>query len=102
MEKTMADEFTKQVAKKTTDDLWFGIGGLCSTGMDAKTAFMKLVPLAIEASYERQGVMTMALATLLAAPDDHMTACDRTMGDSHPCTCGADEARKLLSTPAYN
>ena len=27
---------------------------------------------------------------------DHMTACDQTMGSTHPCTCGADEARKLI------
>lgn len=25
---------------------------------------------------------------------DHMTACEKTMGDSHPCTCGATEIRK--------
>lgn len=28
---------------------------------------------------------------------DHFTACDRTMGDSHPCTCGMDKYRQLLS-----
>jgi hypothetical protein len=38
-----------------------------------------------------------ALRKMLAAPGDHMTACDRTMGASHPCTCGANEARRLLS-----
>jgi hypothetical protein len=27
---------------------------------------------------------------------DHMTACDKTMGASHPCTCGADSARQLF------
>jgi chromosome segregation ATPase len=36
------------------------------------------------------------LMRLLAVANDHMTSCDRTMGDSHPCTCGADEARKEL------
>ena len=30
------------------------------------------------------------------APNDHMTACDRTMGDSHPCTCTANDARVML------
>ncbi len=38
------------------------------------------------------------LHKLLQAPDDHMTACDRTMGDTHPCTCGANEARKVLAS----
>ncbi len=37
-----------------------------------------------------------ALRKLLHADNDHMTACDRTMGDSHLCTCGADEARRTL------
>ena len=37
-----------------------------------------------------------ALRKLLAAKGDHMTACDRTMGATHPCTCGADDARQLL------
>ena len=37
-----------------------------------------------------------ALKRLLRAKGDHMTACDRTMGATHPCTCGADNARKLL------
>jgi hypothetical protein len=27
---------------------------------------------------------------------DHMTACERTMGATHPCTCGADQARAML------
>lgn len=37
-----------------------------------------------------------ALKKLLSAKGDHMTACDRTMGTTHPCTCGADHARSLL------
>ena len=37
-----------------------------------------------------------ALAVLLRTRGDHMTACDRTMGDTHPCTCGADVADLLL------
>ena len=41
-----------------------------------------------------------ALRRLLRAKGDHMTACDRTMGATHPCTCGADSARKLLSEDA--
>ena len=28
---------------------------------------------------------------------DHMTHCDRTMGATHPCTCGANAIRALLS-----
>ena len=27
---------------------------------------------------------------------DHFTACDKTIGDSHPCTCGMDAYAKLL------
>ena len=42
-------------------------------------------------------VLRAALKKLLAAPGDHMTACDRTMGATHPCTCGANEARRILS-----
>ncbi len=38
-----------------------------------------------------------ALSKLLAADGDHMTACDRTMGDSHPCTCGANDACQLFT-----
>ena len=38
-----------------------------------------------------------ALNKLLVADGDHMTACDRTMGASHPCTCGANDARQLLA-----
>ncbi len=39
------------------------------------------------------------LHKLLQAENDHMTACDRTMGATHPCTCGADDARaKLIIT----
>lgn len=29
--------------------------------------------------------------------DDHMTACERTMGATHPCTCGADALRAALT-----
>ena len=29
---------------------------------------------------------------------DHMTHCDRTMGATHPCTCGANAIRALLSS----
>jgi hypothetical protein len=35
------------------------------------------------------------LDKLLAVPGDHMSACDRIMGATHPCTCGASEARVL-------
>lgn len=33
---------------------------------------------------------------LLTVDGDHMTACEKTMGDSHPCTCGATEIRLRL------
>ena len=36
------------------------------------------------------------LRKMLAAKGDHMTACDKTMGDTHLCTCGANEARELF------
>ncbi len=29
--------------------------------------------------------------------DDHMTACERTMGATHPCTCGADGLRAIIA-----
>lgn len=48
-----------------------------------------------EAVKQRDGLLT-ALKRLLRADGDHMTACDRTMGATHPCTCGANAARKLL------
>ena len=28
--------------------------------------------------------------------NDHMTSCDKTMGDSHLCTCGADSLREYF------
>ena len=31
---------------------------------------------------------------------DHMTHCDRTMGATHPCTCGANAIRVLLEGDA--
>jgi hypothetical protein len=37
------------------------------------------------------------LRKMLRIADDHMTACNRVMGASHPCTCGAREARALLN-----
>lgn len=33
---------------------------------------------------------------LFTADGDHMTACDKTMGATHPCTCGATEIRLRL------
>ena len=36
------------------------------------------------------------LKLLLKIPGDHMTVCDKTMGDSHACTCGASLARAAL------
>ena len=37
------------------------------------------------------------MLTDAAGSPDHMTACERTMGATHPCTCGADQARALLA-----
>ena len=37
------------------------------------------------------------MLTDVAGSPDHMTACERTMGATHPCTCGADQARALLA-----
>lgn len=37
-----------------------------------------------------------AVQKMLAVAGDHMTACDRVMGDSHPCTCGAEELRRHI------
>lgn len=45
--------------------------------------------------------MRKTLHKLLMFPPrigDHMTACDKTMGASHPCTCGASAARKILDS----
>lgn len=44
---------------------------------------------------ERDTVLRM-LRVLLSVSGDHMSACGRTMGDSHPCTCHADEFREML------
>ena len=44
--------------------------------------------------------LTALLQRLLRVPGDHMTACDKTMGDSHLCTCGADEARRSVTNSA--
>ena len=37
------------------------------------------------------------LEKMTSVNGDHMTACDKTMGDTHPCTCGADTARSTLA-----
>lgn len=50
-------------------------------------------------SMTREQRLEMALRQLLQAKGDHMSACDKTMGDTHPCTCGAIEARTLLRPP---
>ncbi len=42
-------------------------------------------------------VLELILRKLLSVEGDHMTACDRTMGATHPCTCGANRARQLLN-----
>jgi len=32
-----------------------------------------------------------------APEDDHLTSCDRTMGASHPCTCGIGRLRAKIN-----
>ncbi len=49
-----------------------------------------------EESFCEKMWLKRTLCRLLRASDDHMTACDRTMGATHPCTCGANDARKML------
>ncbi len=34
---------------------------------------------------------------MMLGDDDHMTACEKTMGATHPCTCGADGMRSVLA-----
>ena len=50
-----------------------------------------------EAKHELVEKMFLLLCELLSVQGDHMTACQKTMGESHPCTCGADKARKYFS-----
>ncbi len=47
-------------------------------------------------------VLELILRKLLSVEGDHMTACDRTMGATHPCTCGADRARSLFTGGSSN
>jgi hypothetical protein len=42
-----------------------------------------------------RGRLLTLLFNQTGAPD-HMTACEKTMGDTHPCTCGADALRRAL------
>jgi hypothetical protein len=46
---------------------------------------------------ERTNDIEKALRKLLSAPRDHMSACDRIMGATHPCSCGANDARQVLA-----
>lgn len=46
----------------------------------------------------RVEVALNALAKMLVCEGDHMTACERTMGATHPCTCGVNEARAVFGT----
>lgn len=50
----------------------------------------------VERLSEKLKRVRVMLYDVSGAPD-HMTHCDRTMGATHPCTCGANEIRKLLS-----
>jgi len=45
----------------------------------------------------RNALLCEALRKLLSVNSDHMTNCDKTMGSTHPCTCGAIEARAALA-----
>ena len=48
------------------------------------------------ASSQLSAATRRLLHGLVANNDDHLTACERTMGATHPCTCGADRVRELL------
>lgn len=52
---------------------------------------------AVAKDLDELGRAQAILKRLLAVDGDHMSACDRIMGDTHPCTCGADRARQLFS-----
>ena len=91
-----SDDHAKKVAQKTAEDILQAISILVTGGEDTRKAFIECVSESLEVVYQRNGRLAVALNRLLAAPNDHMTACDRTMGDSHPCTCGANSARQLL------
>lgn len=53
---------------------------------------------ALTASEKRVGELLAMQRSVTKAvfTRDHFTACDRTMGDTHPCTCGMAEYAKLL------
>lgn len=61
--------------------------------MSAKKETITVAKLRKEIEELRSTLSTLVNGTAL---DDHMTACDRVMGASHPCTCGANAARELL------
>ena len=98
---SMTDEFAKQKASEMADDLWAGVSMFISSGVKPRDAFKRAVSSFLRPQIERHGQLVMALQTLLEAPGDHMTACDRTMGATHPCTCGANDARRLLGMDTH-
>ncbi len=50
----------------------------------------------IAAAPDMFNALRKLLFNCYGAPD-HATACERTMGATHPCTCGADAARAILA-----
>ena len=57
------------------------------------------LPGVIVDQYEQKVWWRKLLTNLLAnvPPEDHFTACDKTMGDSHVCSCGLVEVRKAIA-----
>lgn len=101
----MPDEFVQTQANDLTDDLWRAMSISIGTGMEAKQAFTLCISTQVEFFYQRLGSKAVEIASLrryldrllYAVDGDHMTACEKTMGDSHPCTCGATEIRLRLA-----
>jgi len=60
---------------------------------------MQMTAYDLKELQDQRDAYRKVLRKLLRAKNDHMSACDRIMGATHPCTCGANEARALLKEP---
>jgi hypothetical protein len=83
-------------------DVYERAAGVWVSGADYDALAAQMAGLRAERDDYRQrwtdtSIALRALACQPHAPNDHMTACDRTMGDSHPCTCTANDARVMLA-----
>lgn len=92
---------TVQTLKDARDHI-VNLETLCDpAGIVAENALLKdqtkQLDVFISNRKERIEQLETALQKLLSVKGDHMTACDRTMGATHPCTCGANEARQLIA-----